>query len=71
MEKEYKVLKTEELHRVSDIQGIEPYYRVTIKTKGGTTLRVDLDREDYTEEKAAPILLKAAQNSDKILKLGG
>ena len=35
MAAEYKVLKIDELTRVSDAGGIEHYYRHTIKTKGG------------------------------------
>ncbi len=71
MPNEYKVLKIDQLSRVSDLKGVEHYYRVQIKTKGGTVLSVDVNQEDYTDEKIAPILLAAAQNSDKILKLGG
>jgi len=69
MAAEYKVLKIDEMTRVSDIKGIEHYYRHRIKTKGGVVLTVDIDEEDFTPEKAAPILLAEAQNADKILKL--
>jgi len=71
MAKEYEVLKIDELPRVSEMGGIEHYYRHTIRTKGGTRLKVDIGEKDFTEEKAGPILLAAAQNADKILKLGG
>jgi len=71
MAKEYEVLKIDELTRMGETQGIERYYRHRIKTKGGTVLSVDIDEKDFTEEKAGPILLKAAQNADKVLKLGG
>ena len=71
MAKEYEVLKIDELSRVGELGGIEHYYRHTIKTKGGIRLSIDISQEDFTEEKAGPILLKAAQNADKILKLGG
>ena len=67
---EYKVLKIDELTRASDTRGIERYYRHQIKTKGGVVLTVDIDQDDFTEEKAGPILLAAAQNADKILKSG-
>lgn len=71
MAKEYTVLKIDELTRLSDMHGIERYYRHTIKTKGGVVLTVDVDEKDFTEEKAAPILAKKAQVADKILALGG
>lgn len=69
MANEYKVLKIDELSRVSDTQGIEHYYRHRIKTRGGVVLTVDIDEKDFTEEKAAPILLKKAIGADKILAL--
>ena len=69
MANEYKVLKIDELTRVSDTGGIEHYYRHQIKTKGGVVLTVSISQEDFTAEKAAPILLAKAQEADKILKL--
>jgi len=68
MDKDYKVLKIDELTRVGDTHGIEKYYRHQIKTKGGVVISVNIDEADFTPEKAAPILLKAAQNADAILK---
>lgn len=69
MANEYKVLAIDELTRVGDMGGIEHYYRHTIKTKGGVRLTVDISQEDFTAAKAAPILLKKAQEADKILAL--
>ena len=69
MAAEYKVLKIDELTRVSDVGGIEHYYRHQIKTKGGVILTVSVSQEDFTAEKAAPILLKKAIEADKILAL--
>ena len=69
MAKEYTVLKVTPMSRVADEGGIEKYYRIQFKAKGGTVDSVNISEGDYTEEKAAPILLKAAQNADKILKL--
>jgi len=69
MTNEYKVLRIDEMTRMSDIKGIEHYYRHRIKTKGGVVLSIDIDEKDFTSEKAAPILLKVAQNADKILTL--
>lgn len=69
MAKEYKVLSIDEMTRVSDTGGIERYYRHRIKTAGGVRLTVDISKEDFTADKAAPILLERAQNADKVLKL--
>lgn len=69
MAAEYKVLKIDEMVRPGEVTGIEKYYRHTIKTKGSIVLTVDIDEKNFTPEKSAPILLKAAQNADKILAL--
>lgn len=69
MPAEYKVLKIDEMVRPGEVAGIEKYYRHTIKTKKGVVLTVDIDEEDFTPEKAAPILLAAASKADKILAL--
>ena len=66
---EYTVLKIDELTKMDDVKGIIHYYRHTIKTKGGVVLTVDIDEKNFTAEKAAPILLKKAQEADKILTL--
>jgi len=65
----YKVLRIDELTRPSDAGRIEHYYRHQIKTKGGVVLTVDISEEDFTAEKAAPILAKKAIEADKILAL--
>lgn len=69
MEKPYKVLKITEMVRPRDEGGVRKEYRHQIKTKGGVILSVDIAEEDFTAEKAGPILLAAAENADKILKL--
>lgn len=69
MAAEYKVLRIDELTRVSDVGGIEHYYRHQIKTKGGVVLSVDISETDFSAEKAAPILTKRAITADKILAL--
>jgi len=66
MEKAYKVLKIDELSRVSDAGGVERYYRHKIKTRAGTILTVDIDEKDMTEEKVASILTEKATLFDKI-----
>jgi len=71
MAKEYEVLNIIPMVRTDDLGKLEQYYRVRMKTKGGTVLTVYLDEEQYTPDKAAPILLAAAQNSDKISALTG
>ena len=69
MAAEYKVLKIDELVRPGEVGGIERFYRHTIKTKGKVILTVDIDEKDFTDEKAAPILLKKAKEADAILAL--
>lgn len=69
MANEYKVLKIDELTRISESGGIEHYYRHQIKTSGGVVLTVDIDQKDFTADRAAPILAKRAIEADKILHL--
>ena len=69
MGQEYKVLKIVEMIRPSDTEGVEKYYRHSIKTRGGTVLTVDISDKDFTADKAAPILTKRAVEADKILQL--
>lgn len=68
MANEYRVLKIDELTRVSDLHGIEKYYRHTIKSKGGVVLTVNIDEGDFTPEKTGPILVEKAKQADAILK---
>ncbi len=65
----YKVIRIDELVRPSDTRGFEKYYRHTIKTRGGTTLTVDIDPGDFSPDRVAPILNKKAIEADKILAL--
>ena len=65
----FKVLSIDEMTRVSDVGGIERYYRHQIKTKGGVVLTVDIDEKNLEAEKAKPILEKKAIEVDKILAL--
>ena len=69
MEKAYKVLKIDEMTRMAEVGGVEKYYRHQIKTKGGTILTVDISEEDFTAEKAGPILEARATEADKIKAL--
>lgn len=69
MAAEYKVLRITEMARPGEVTGIEKYYRHTIKTKGGVILSIDISEEDFTAERAAPILAKKAQEADKIKAL--
>jgi len=71
MGNKYEVIQADQLTRVNDTRGLENYYRVKIRTEGGTVLSVDIDEKDWTPEKSGPILLAAAENADAILKLGG
>jgi len=68
-QKPYKVLKGDEMTRLSEGGGVELYRRYQLRTKGGMTITVDLDEPDWLDEKAAPIFLKAATEADKILAL--
>jgi len=69
MAAEYKVRKIDEMVKPGEVGGIERFYRHTIKTKGGVILTIDIDEKDFTPEKAAPILLKKAQEADATLAL--
>ena len=69
MASEYRVLKIDELVRPGETGGVERYYRHKIKTKGGMLKTVDVDEDNFTPEKVAPILEKVAKNADSILKL--
>jgi hypothetical protein len=68
-QKPYKVLKIDELTRLSEGGGVERYYRHQIKSRGGVILTVDIDERDFTAEKAGPIMEKRAVEADKILTL--
>jgi hypothetical protein len=65
----YKVLKIDEMTRLSETGGVEKFYRHQLKTKGGVVLTVDIGEKDFTAEKAAPLLEKRATEADKILAL--
>ena len=71
MEKPYTVLRVTPMSRMADVGGIEKYYRIKYKTKGGVVDTIDVDEKDYTEELLPPILVSVAQRHDKILKLSG
>ncbi len=68
MAKAYEVISIDQLSRVSDTRGIEPFYRHRIRTKERTVLSVDIDQEDFTPGKTDKILTEAATNADTILK---
>ena len=67
--KPYTVLKIDELSRLTDMGGVERYYRHIIKTKGGTTLTKDIDEKDIEPDKVDKILTALAEKFDKILAL--
>jgi len=68
-QKAYKVLTIDSLTKLGDMGGVEKYYRIRYKTRGGVTDTVDIDEKDYTEDKVAATLTKLAQKHDKILTL--
>ena len=65
----YKVLKIDELTRAGEAGGLVHVYRHTIRTRGGTVLSVDISEENFTADKAAPILDQRATEADKIKAL--
>lgn len=65
----FKVLKIDEMTRLSDTGGLEKVYRHQIKTKGGVVLSVDIGKDDFVPDKAAVVLAAAAKNADAILLL--
>jgi len=65
----YKVLKIDEMSRISETGGVEKFYRHQLKTRGGVILTVDVGKDDFTPEKAAVLLTAAAKNADAILSL--
>lgn len=69
MAEAYTVLKIDQLTRVSEMKGLETYYRVTIRTRGRTVLTVDVSEADFPEERIKPILQQRAVAADKILAL--
>lgn len=69
MAAEFKVLKIDELTRLSETRGLEKYYRHQIRTKGGVILTIDVDEKDFTAEKVSSILTKRATEADKIKNL--
>lgn len=71
MTPEYKVLKIREMLRPGEGEGVEKFYRHTIKTRGGTVLNVEVAESDFTEGQVATILKGKVLEADKILKLQG
>lgn len=69
MAEAYTVVKIDELSRVSDTKGLEKYYRVTIRSRLGTVLTVDVSEADFTPERMKPILQTRAVEADKIKAL--
>ena len=65
----FKVLKIDEMSRLSDTGGIERFYRHQIKTKGGVVLSVDIGEKDFIPPKAAVILTAKAKDADEIMSL--
>ncbi|OGN97551.1 MAG: hypothetical protein A2Y89_06710 [Chloroflexi bacterium RBG_13_51_18] len=70
-EKPYRVLKIDELVRVSDTGGVERYYRHQIRTRAGVVLSVDVLERDWTAKTAPAILLARAVEADKIFASQG
>lgn len=69
MNRQYEVLEAVERTRVNDVNEIERYFQVKIRTAGGVVRSVNVDEADFTPERVKPILDDAAQKADEILKL--
>ncbi len=67
--KGFKVLKIDELTKVSDTNQLVKYYRHQVKTQGGVVFTVDVDEKDFNATKVAEIIGKKAAEADKILAL--
>lgn len=68
MEKAYTVLNIWERMRTREGRGLYKVYQHQIETKGGIVLTVDIGEEDFTPERAEPILTAKAKNADAIKK---
>jgi len=68
---EYKVIDSTEMTGIDKEKGVYKFRRYTLRTRLGSVITVDLNREDWTAERASAIFLKAAQEEDKIRSLGG
>ena len=69
MGQDYQVLKIDQLTRVNDRNILENYYRIQIKTRGGTVLSINVDESQFNKDKAAAILKDRANQADSILSL--
>ncbi len=66
MEKNYEVITIDVMTRPSDLGGVEKFYRIRYRTKGGVVDFTDIDEANYTEEKVTAKLTKLAEKHDKI-----
>jgi len=69
MAEKYRVLKIDEMVRVSDTGGLEKFYRHQIKTAGGVVMTVDIPEKDFTPAKVGPVLAAKAVDADRIMSL--
>jgi len=69
MAAEYKVIDAVEMTGIDDASGLYKFRRYTLRTKGGSVIKVDLRESHWTPEKAADVFLKAATTEDKIRAL--
>lgn len=69
MDKDFKVLRIDELTRIGETGNIQKFYRHQVKSKSGVIFTVDIPEANFTAEKAQPILLAKAQEVDKIMAL--
>jgi len=69
MAAEYKVIDATEMTGIDKVKGVYKFRRYTLRTKAGSVIEVNLNEDNWTPEKAAPIFLKAATDEDKIRAL--
>lgn len=67
--KPFMVLDVSQRVREADAGGVEKYYRIQYKTKGGVVDFANFSEDEYTEENVVATLTKLAQKHDKIRAL--
>ena len=64
-----EVIKISERSRLTPEGEVVKFYRHSTRTAKGASITVDISEEDFTPEKAEPILSAKAEAADKILSL--
>ena len=64
-----EVTRISEMSRLTAEGEVVKFYRHSVRTAKGASITVDIDEENFTAEKAEPILKAKAEAADKILSL--